>query len=109
VTLNPWPGVQVAVTRQTEQGAPPEGFVPSEKLDVATAIAAYTMGPAIAAYTMGPAIAAGREKKEGSITPGKLADFVLIEGDPFSATQLQLAQLSVALTIVGGRVVYRRP
>jgi predicted amidohydrolase YtcJ len=100
VTLNPWPGVQVAVTRQTEQGAPPEGFVPSEKLDVATAIAAYTMGPAIAA---------GREKKEGSITPGKLADFVLIEGDPFSATQLQLAQLSVALTIVGGRVVYRRP
>ena len=100
VTLNPWPGVQVAVTRQTERGTPPEGFVPTEKLDVATAIAAYTIGPAIAG---------GREKKEGSITPGKLADFVLLERDPFSATQLQLAQMKVALTIVGGRVVYRRP
>jgi predicted amidohydrolase YtcJ len=100
VTLNPWPGVQVAVTRHSELGAPSEGFVPSERLDVATAIAGYTMGPAIAG---------GREKKEGSITPGKLADFVLLERDPFSATPLQLAQMSVALTIVGGRVVYRRP
>jgi predicted amidohydrolase YtcJ len=100
VTLNPWPGVQVAVTRQTELGAPPEGFVPTEKLDIATAIAGYTMGPALAA---------GREIKEGSITPGKLADFVLLERDPFSATPLQLAQMTVAMTIVGGRVVYQRP
>ena len=100
VTLNPWPGVQVAVTRRTENGTPPEGFVPSEQLDVATVIAGYTMGPAIAG---------GRDKKEGSITPGKLADFVLLARDPFSATPRQLAEMKVAMTIVGGRVVYRRP
>lgn len=99
VTLNPWPGVQVAVTRQTEKGLPPRGFVPSERLDVATAIAGYTRGAAIAG---------GREKKEGSITPGKLADFVLLEGDPFSATPLQLAEMTVSVTIVGGHIVYTR-
>jgi predicted amidohydrolase YtcJ len=99
VTLNPWPGVQVAVNRQTENGTPPNGFLPSERLDVAAAIAGYTMGSAIAG---------GREKKEGSITPGKLADFVLVERDPFSATPMQLATMRVDMTIVGGRVVYRR-
>lgn len=99
VTLNPWPGVQVAVNRQTENGAPPTGFVPSERLDVATAIAGYTIGAAIAG---------GREKKEGSITQGKLADFVLVARDPFTASPLQLASMKVDMTIVGGRVVYRR-
>lgn len=99
VTLDPWPGVQVAVHRQTEDGTPPEGFVPSERLDLATVIAAYTMGPAIAA---------GRERREGSITPGKLADVIMLVGDPFRATQRQLASMRVAMTVVGGRVVYER-
>ncbi len=99
VTLNPWPGVQVAVSRQTEKGTPPNGFVPSERLDVAAAIAGYTMGSAMAG---------GRDKKEGSITPGKLADFVLVERDPFTATPMQLATMKVDMTFVGGRVVYRR-
>ena len=54
-------------------------------------------------------IAGGRDKKEGSITPGKLADFVLLARDPFSATPRQLAEMKVAMTIVAGRVVYRRP
>ncbi len=99
VTLDPWPGVQVAVNRQTETGTPPNGLVASERLDVASAIAGYTIGAAIAG---------GREKKEGTITPGKLADFVLVARDPFNATPLQLATMQVDITIVGGRVVYRR-
>ncbi len=99
VTLNPWPGVQVAVNRQTEQGMPVQGFVPSERLDVASAIAAYTMGAAVAG---------GRQAREGSITPGKVADFILLDRDPFQATQAQLAAMTVQVTVVGGRIVYQR-
>jgi predicted amidohydrolase YtcJ len=99
VTLNPWRGVQVAVTRQTPAGMPANGFVGSERLDVATAIAAYTMGGAIAG---------GRAAREGSLTPGKLADFILLARDPFTASPAQLDSMHVDLTVVGGRVVYRR-
>ena len=98
VTLNPWPGVQVAVTRQTEQGVPMHGFVGSERLDIATAIAAYTMGGAIAG---------GRTTTEGSITVGKRADFVLLATDPFTATPAQLATMIVEMTVAGGRVVHQ--
>jgi predicted amidohydrolase YtcJ len=99
VTLNPWRGVQVAVTRQTLRGEPVNGFVGSERLDVATAIATYTMGGAIAG---------GRAAREGSITPGKLADFILVARDPFRATPAQLDSMRVELTVVGGRVVFQR-
>ncbi len=99
VTLNPWRGVQVAVTRQTVNGQPANGFVGSERLDVATAIATYTMGGAVAG---------GRAAREGSITPGKLADFILLARDPFRASPAQLDSMRVDLTVVGGRVVFRR-
>jgi predicted amidohydrolase YtcJ len=99
VTLNPWPGVQVAVTRQTELGTPANGFVASERLDVATAIAAYTMGGAIAG---------ARSTSEGSITVGKRADFVLLATDPFVASPAQLAAMGVEMTVSGGKVVFTR-
>ncbi len=99
VTLNPWPGVQVAVTRTTETGLPPGGFVPSEKLAVTDVIAAYTMGAAVAG---------ARERREGSLTVGKVADLIMLTRDPFTATPAQLAELTVALTVAGGRVVFER-
>ncbi len=89
----------MAVTRQTVNGQPANGFVGSERLDVATAIATYTMGGAVAG---------GRAAREGSITPGKLADFVLLARDPFRASPAQLDSMRVDLTVVGGRVVFRR-
>ena len=99
VTLNPWPGVQVALTRQTLQGQPDAGFVPSERLDMATIIGTYTLGGAKAG---------GREEREGSIRAGKLADFILLARDPFSATPAEVAAMQVDLTVVGGRVVFTR-
>ena len=62
VTLNPWYGVQNALTRQTREGEPPGGFVPHERISLEDAIKGYTFG---AAY------AGRREKTEGSIEPVK--------------------------------------
>ncbi len=69
VTLNPWEGVQTAVTRQTTEGQPEAGFVPEQRVSVAEAIAGYTLG---AAY------AGRREKSEGSIEAGKRADLIIL-------------------------------
>ena len=100
VTLNPWYGVQNAVTRQTRDGKPPDGFVPKERLSLAQAIEGYTLGAAIGAR---------KEKTEGSIEPGKLADLIILSQDLFSAEPNQIYKTQVLLTIVGGRVVYQSP
>ena len=100
VTLNPWYGVQNAVTRQTRDGKPVDGFVPKERL---------TLQQAIEGYTLGAAIGARREKTEGSIEPGKLADVIILSQDLFSAEPSQIYKTQVLLTIVGGKVVYQSP
>ncbi len=100
VTINPWPGVEVAVTRQTTDGTPAGGFVPSQRLTVAQAIAGYTIGAAYAGH---------REKTEGSIEPGKLADLIVLSQDPFAVPANQLSKTEVLLTMVGGKIVYQSP
>jgi predicted amidohydrolase YtcJ len=99
VTLNPWPGVQCAVTRQTNDGQPPGGWLPEQRLTVAQAIAGYTIGAAYAGH---------REKTEGSLEPGKLADLIIISQDPFAVDPHKLGNTEVILTMVGGKVVYLR-
>jgi len=98
VTLNPWEGVQTAVTRQTTEGQPEAGFVPEQRLSVAEAIAGYTLG---AAY-------AGRlEKSEGSIEAGKRADLIILSQNVLDVDVHRLAETKIVTTMVGGRVVYR--
>lgn len=98
VTINPWPGVEMAVTRQTTEGTPAGGFVPEERLTVEQAIEGYTLGAAYAGH---------REKTEGSIEPGKLADLIVVSQDPFKVPANQLHKTEVLLTMVGGKVVYQ--
>lgn len=98
VTINPWPGVQTAVTRQTSEGKPEGGFVPAQRLSLEQAIEAYTMG---AAY------GGKREKTEGSIEPGKLADLILLEQDLFKTDPHEIDKTRVLMTMVGGKVVYQ--
>ena len=100
VTLNPWKGVQTAVTRQTHEGKPEGGFVPSQRLG---------MEDTIRAYTLGAAFAGRREKTEGSIEPGKLADFILLDQDLFSIEPSQIDKTEVLFTVVGGKFVYQSP
>jgi len=98
VTLNPWAGLQNAVTRQDVQGLPPGGWVPEQRLSMAEAIEAYTLGAAIAGR---------REKTEGSIEPGKLADLVIVSQNLFEIDPHAVARTAVLLTMVGGKTVYQ--
>ncbi len=100
VTLNPWKGVQTAVTRQTEDGEPVGGFVPSQRLSLEDTIRAYTLGAAFAGR---------REKTEGSIEPGKLADFIVLDQDLFKIEPSEISKTEVLLTMIGGKVVYQSP
>lgn len=98
VTINPWPGVQVAVTRQSLQGYPEGGWIPSEKL---------TLEEVIRAYTLGGAYAVDEEELRGSVEPGKLADLILLSQDVFKIPAHKISETRSLLTVVGGRVVYR--
>jgi predicted amidohydrolase YtcJ len=98
VTLNPWEGIQTAVTRQTTEGKPEGGFVPGQRLTVEQAIEGYTLG---AAY------AGRRETSEGSLEIGKLADLIIVSQNVLDIAPANIAKTKVLTTIVGGRLVYQ--
>lgn len=98
VTLSPWEGVQTAVTRQTAEGTPANGFVPEQRLTVAQAIDGYTLGAAFAGR---------REQTEGSLEVGKLADVIIVSQNIFDVNPHKIGATKVVTTIVGGRLVYQ--
>lgn len=100
VTLNPWEGVQNALTRQTSEGNPPGGFVPKERISLEDAIRGYTLGAAIGGH---------REQTEGSLEPGKLADLIVLSQDLFTIEPTEIGKTQVLLTMVGGKVVHESP
>jgi predicted amidohydrolase YtcJ len=100
VTMNPWYGIQTALTRQTRDGKPEGGFVPQQRISLAQAIAGYTMGAAIGGR---------REKTEGSLAAGKVADLIVLSEDLFTIEPSQISKTEVLVTVVGGRIVYTAP
>ena len=98
VTLSPWPGLQNAVTRQTTEGEPKGGWLPSERLSIEDAIKGYTINAAFAGH---------REKSEGSLEPDKVADLIVVSQDLFKVDPARIRDTQVLLTMVGGKVVYR--
>lgn len=95
VTINPWPGVQMAVTREDWDGKPQGGWLPGEKL---------TLDQAIYAYTLGGAYALNEESIRGSIEPGKLADLVLLSQNIFQIPVNKIRETTPVLTMVGGKI-----
>jgi predicted amidohydrolase YtcJ len=95
--LDPLLTVYAAVTRATLDGKNPNGWFPEQKLSVAEAIEAYTMGSAYAEF---------QEKDKGSIAPGKLADMVLLSEDIFSIPPEKIRDVRVVKTFVGGTLVF---
>lgn len=95
--LNPLFTVYAAVSRATLDGKNPMGWFPEQKLTVAEAVEAYTMGSAYAEF---------QEKEKGSITPGKLADMVVLSDDIFSIDSAKIREVKVLKTIVGGKIVW---
>jgi predicted amidohydrolase YtcJ len=95
--LNPMLTLYAAVTRATLDGKNPDGWFPEQKLTVPEAVDAYTMGSAFAEF---------QEKEKGSITPGKLADMVLLSDDIFSMNPAKIRDVKILKTIVGGKIVW---
>jgi predicted amidohydrolase YtcJ len=90
-SLAPLSSVQLAVTHG--------GFGSAERI---------TAAEALEAYTVGSAAAEGMEQKKGTLAPGMLADLVVLSADPTAVAPEKIAEVEVLLTMVGGRVVYRR-
>jgi predicted amidohydrolase YtcJ len=96
--LDPFLGIHAAVTRQRVDGSPgPGGWYPEQRL---------TVEEAVYAYTMGAARAAAMESRLGSLSPGKLADLVVLDRDVFACEPMQIPETQVAATMIGGRFVY---
>ena len=96
--LNPVLGLYAAVTRATLDGKNPDGWIPEEKITLPEAVGAYTMGSAFAEF---------QEREKGSITPGKLADMVILSDNIFGLKPEAVRNVKVDTTILGGKVVYR--
>lgn len=91
--------IYAAVTRRTIDEKRPGGWVPEQKITVEEALHAHTMGSAYASF---------EEKDKGSLEVGKLADLAMIDRDLTTMPPDSLRDAKVVLTVVGGKVVFRR-
>jgi predicted amidohydrolase YtcJ len=94
---NPFWGFYASVTRQDHTGFPAGGWMPDQKLSRAEALESFTLTPAYAAF---------EEKQKGSITPGKLADFLILDQDIMTAEPKAILTAKPRLTVLGGRIVH---
>ncbi len=92
--LNPLVGIYAAVTRRAESG---QLLLPEERISPADALKLYTVNAAYASF---------EENIKGSLSPGKLADMVVLNGDPTRVHPEQIKDIKVAMTIIGGEVVW---
>lgn len=97
--LDPLTGIYAAVTRRTLDGKNPNGWQPQQKITVAETVRAYTVGSAYAEFS---------ETVKGSITPGKLADLVILDRDIFTIDPVEILNARVTVTIMDGKIVYNR-
>ena len=95
--FNPFYGMHAAITRQDRNNNPPGGWFPEQKMTRQEALKAYTRWPAYVEFS---------EDIKGSITAGKLADFVVIDRDYFIMPSNEIHQIQVLRTVLGGETVY---
>ena len=91
-------GIQCAVTRTDLNGSVP-AYLPREAFSVSEALDSFTACGAYSSF---------EEHCKGRIQPGMLADFVILEKNPFAAEFSTLKDISVLQTIVAGKTVCRR-
>jgi predicted amidohydrolase YtcJ len=90
-------GIRAAVEQRTASG---QDYAPGERLTVEEAIALYTRSGAYASFD---------EHRKGTLTPGKLADLVVLETDPRTVAPEAIDQVRVLATFIGGEAVYEAP
>ena len=96
---NPFLGIHAAVTRRRADGSPgPEGWYPRQRISVRQALEAYTSGPAYAAYAEG---------RQGTLSPGRFADLIVLDRDPFTCDAAELKAFRSSATMIDGEWVLR--
>jgi hypothetical protein len=95
---SPLVGIHAAVTRQGKDGRPPGGWYPNQRVSVAQAVRSYTRTPAWAS---------GVDHEQGSITPGKRADIVILDRDIYEIDPMDIINARIILTVFDGRIVHR--
>ncbi|HSK05846.1 MAG TPA: amidohydrolase [Kofleriaceae bacterium] len=93
--VSPLHGIYAAVTRQDGRGEPAGGWYPAQRMTLDEALTAFTYGAAYAGFA---------EDTRGRLAPGRLADLTVLDG--VLAADRSLLERKVALTIVGGEIVY---
>ncbi len=95
-TANPFPQIETAITR-TDAEADDAPFMPHETIDLATALAAFTIN---SAYVN------GIDDVSGSIAAGKLADLIVLDRNLFAIPAKEISETKVLLTLFGGKTVH---
>lgn len=95
----PWLGIHAALTRTNSAGEPAGGWQPEERL---------SLDQALYGYCQAPAYASREEHLKGSLSPGKLADFIVLNTDPYQLPAQELQHVQVAATYVDGVQRYSR-
>ena len=93
----PLEGMYAAVTRQTLDGANPDGWIPEQKISIEQALFAYTKNAAFASF---------EESRKGTLEPGKLADFVVLNKNVTKVKSEEIKDLKILKTYVGGKKVF---
>lgn len=94
---SPFLGIYAAVTRQDVRGQPREGWFPGERMTREEAIRAFTLGAAFASF---------EENTKGSLTPGKFADFIVLDRDVMTCPAPDILGARVLRTVIAGETVY---
>lgn len=97
--VNPLLSFHAAVTREDPGNQPPGGWYPEQKMTREEALKAMTLWPAYAGF---------QETILGSLSPGKYADFVVLDSDIMRVPAEQILRANVLSTWLGGKAVYRR-
>jgi predicted amidohydrolase YtcJ len=96
----PLPAIYCAVTRMTPQGMPAGGWYPAGRISVEAALRHYTRDGAFASFD---------DHVRGTLSPGKLADFVVLSNDILTSAPSTILTTKVLLTVMDGRDTFRAP
>lgn len=96
--FEPLPAIYCAVTRMTPEGKPAGGWYPAGRISVDAALRHFTRDGAYASFD---------EDVRGTLTAGKLADFVVLSKDILTAPPAEILRTKVLLTVMGGKETYR--
>jgi predicted amidohydrolase YtcJ len=96
--FEPLPAIYCVVTRMTPQGTPAGGWYPAGRITVEAALRHFTRDRAYASFD---------ENVRGTLTAGKLADFVVLSKDILKVPAAEILQTEVLLTVMGGKETFR--